>query len=345
MRELARGLGISVSSVSLALRNDPRVAVETRLAVQEAARKAGYRLNPALTHYMSKVRHAGNPLYKETLAWLDFTVPQGHFFPEYLLDLWLGAKARAEALGYALDNVWMAQPGMTGKRMTEILVSRGIRGILVPPLVRSTGHLSLEWSRFATVALTYSLQRPRFHRVVPDHHNNLQMVFRELHRRGFRRPGLMLSRGYDERVGNRCRSAFAFFQESLASQDRLPVCVLPPTAFEELCAGWLKLHRPDVVVTLGAMKNLRKLDIGDPEYSRKLGVFLLGYASTDLGFSAINECPTKIGSTGVDQLVACLNRSEWGVPDIPLITMVPGAWMEGNTLTPQNLLVQHPVKT
>ena len=46
LRDLARTLGLSHTTVSEALRNSPRVSAATRQRVLKAARVAGYRANP-----------------------------------------------------------------------------------------------------------------------------------------------------------------------------------------------------------------------------------------------------------------------------------------------------------
>lgn len=335
MRDLAESLGISVSTVSLALRNDPRIAVKTRHRVQQAARKVGYRLNPTLTHLMSNVRQAKRAHYRETLAFLNPEVSPRHFSEvgvEYQRHIWKGAFDRAESLGYALANFWLAEPGMSGRRMSAILKARGIRGLLVPPLPRECGHLSIKWEEFSAVALTYTMARPQLHRVVPDHHNAMQLMTRTLARRGYRRPGLLLLRGYDQRADHRCSAAFYFHQQSLPVRDRIPVKFCSRKDHQAESTRWLKRYRPDVVITMGVLRHLRHLDVGDPEYSENLGIILLGYAETDAGFTAIHENPGQIGAIGIDQLVGALNRNERGVPTCPQTLLVPGSWMEGTTL-------------
>ena len=117
MRELASALDISVGTVSLALRNHPSIAAETRSRVQEFAKSRGYQLNPFLSSLMSHVRSAEPAQYRETLAWLNlwdapdtFLNPRAERFSEYQRDLWLGASRRAAQLGYQLDPFWLAEP-------------------------------------------------------------------------------------------------------------------------------------------------------------------------------------------------------------------------------------------
>jgi DNA-binding LacI/PurR family transcriptional regulator len=61
MRDVARRVAVSVSTVSLALRNSPLVSAETRKAVQAAVEELGYRVNPYVAAHMRSRRkpHAG----------------------------------------------------------------------------------------------------------------------------------------------------------------------------------------------------------------------------------------------------------------------------------------------
>lgn len=329
MRELAKRLGLSPATVSLALRNDSRIASKTRRRVQKEARKAGYQLNPALTQMMAHVRRSERAPYRETLAWLNLGESPERFGSsgiDYLRQLWEGAKSRAEQLGYLVEQFWVAQPGMTGRRMNSILIARGIRGILIPPLPRSWGHLSIHWADFASVALTYTVSRPLVHRVVPGHFANMQHILRTVSRRGYRRPGLLLTRRYDERTGNRIRAAFLFHQQSLPARSRVPVHLCSELQLDEGCRTWMERHQPDAVITLGALRDLQAHASNPP------AVVLIGYAETDAGFAAIDENASLIGSTAVDHLLGMLSRNERGVPETPQTILVPGRWVEGESL-------------
>lgn len=336
MRDLAAALNISVTTVSMALRNHARVALKTRQEVQAYAREKGYNLNPSLTSLMSRVRSSQRADYRETLGWLNPMDTADHFTRcglEYYRQLWQGALDRAGSLGYSLDSFWLGDPQMSGRRLSNILAARGIRGLLIPPLPKSCGHLTLDWSAFSVVALSHTLARPHFHRVAPDHHHNIQLILRHLRHRGYRRPGLLLPQRHDERSENRFRAAFYYHQQSLPAKDRIPVLICP-SGFEKSCAAWLKKHRPDAVITMGAMRHLREIDIGDPAYSTNLGIVLMSYASTDAGFCALHENPSQIGSTALDQLVSQLNRNERGIPSSAHSVLIKGSWVEGETLVP-----------
>jgi LacI family transcriptional regulator len=298
----------------------------------------GYRLNPSLTTLMSHVRASSSARYQETIGWINVTHHADFFVNKTLPNaaysqlLMEGARQRANQLGFELDVCWQRAPAMTGRRLSAILAARGIRGILIPPLPRACGHLSLDWSEFAVTTLSYTMSRPLFHRVVPDHHYNMQLILRTLRHRGYKRIGVLVIPRHNERADNRILSVYYARQLNLPARDRIPVLLCNNTGFEADSAAWLNKHRPDAVITLGSYRHLREIAIGDPAYSEKLGVVLLGYAPTDAGFAAVDENPRRIGAAAVDHLSGQLNRNERGIPDSPETVLIKGTWVEGQSL-------------
>ena len=59
----------------------------------------------------------------------------------YLLKVWQGMERRAAELGFKLERFHLDQKKMTGKRLTQILTTRGISGLIVPPLLKAGGPL------------------------------------------------------------------------------------------------------------------------------------------------------------------------------------------------------------
>jgi len=60
LRSLARQLGLSAATVSLALRDSPRVIAPTKRRVLQAARRAGYRPNPLVASVMTVLRRSSH---------------------------------------------------------------------------------------------------------------------------------------------------------------------------------------------------------------------------------------------------------------------------------------------
>src|SRR5277367_6472336 len=71
MHEIAERAGVGKATVSLALRDDPRLRPETRRRIQKLAAKMGYRTNATVANLMAQLRASRTPKYQATLGLLN----------------------------------------------------------------------------------------------------------------------------------------------------------------------------------------------------------------------------------------------------------------------------------
>ena len=76
-----------------------------------------------------------------------------------------GARARALAQGYRIEEINVRDPALSSARLTEILLRRGVRGGGVAPLHSIRERVVLDWAQFSAVAIGYSLQSVPLSRV------------------------------------------------------------------------------------------------------------------------------------------------------------------------------------
>ena len=74
IKDIARQLDVSHTTVSLALRNHPSLPAATRARIQKLARELGYRPNPLVHALMAHVR-AAQPVKSTTTAGALYTLP------------------------------------------------------------------------------------------------------------------------------------------------------------------------------------------------------------------------------------------------------------------------------
>src|SRR5690349_594102 len=126
LQTIANAAGVSRMTVSRALRNDPVLPRQTRERIQKLARELGYRPNPLVATLMSQVRAARVPRQTLTIAHVTTTYPPGewrrYFFTRECIE---GATARAAEQGFTLEEFCIKEPGMTSRRMSQILRTRG----------------------------------------------------------------------------------------------------------------------------------------------------------------------------------------------------------------------------
>ncbi len=332
LREVAAKAGVSVSAVSLALRNRPGVSDAERKRIQRIATKLGYRPDPKLTELMAHLRQASP---RSEFASLALVVPGFPKQDDHKLDLMIGgARARAVEYGFRLEDFWpKSPPAMSLARLREVLRARGIEGVLIGPMLRGDDELEMDLSDFSVAALGYSMAKPDVHRAVPHHYRMMREMLEELLARGFRRIGLVLWERMETGFNHLLSAAYFQAQHRLLQRDRLDVLYLtesPDSVPAEMLATWLARQSPEVLLAPGPVAgSLKKLGVEAPRD--------LGFVNLDLGdpphdAAGLVAGYDLVGAAAVDLLVSQINLNQRGVPARPKISMVHSTWRPGNTL-------------
>lgn len=330
LKQIAAIADVSIMTVSLALRDHSRIPLATRQRIQSIARDLGYRPNPMLHALMAHVR-SKRPVKSTTkLAFITaFPTRDGWKKTSHVYrESYEGAQARARQLGYEMEEFWVKEPGMTGKRLTEILETRNIRGLLIAAIPQSHGHLSLDWSKFAAATFGPSLYRPDLPRATADHFVLFMMALRRMIKISYRRIGLVLSHASDERVTHAYTAALYHYHHMIATVNRIPP-LLNDNLTEAQYRKWFDRYRPDVVVgSPGLMNWVMKWGWRVPQD--------VGYVDLQwprgMKWAGIDQHNDLIGAAGVDLVVGQLQRNEFGAPQHPKIVTIRAEWVDGNTV-------------
>src|SRR4051812_9322431 len=116
MKTIAAEAGCSVMTVSLALRNHPRIPRDTQERIQGVASRLGYRSNPMVASLMTHIRSTRPVPYQANLAFFGFGAP-GHKEHPVTKSAHEGACRRAEDLGFLVDSFNLDEPGMRYERL------------------------------------------------------------------------------------------------------------------------------------------------------------------------------------------------------------------------------------
>lgn len=335
LQDVADEADVHRSTVALALRDHPRIPAGTRQRIQGIAAKLGYRINPFVAALMSSrrrrqsVRHASLAFvtnYPSRFGWRPKEHGRPDFFP--------GAVERAREFGYKLEHFWLAEPGMTPTRFCDILVTRGVHGLIIGRMPPGQYALELGWERFSAVALGMTLRSPRLHHVTENHFDTAWQAMQQCLERGYQRVGLVFSEANDSpRVGDRWIGAYLLQQHKFPAGNRLPLCPGAPTDAATF-ASWFRRERPDALLATHAMPVLEWLKALGYEVPRDLGLVEL-QDRPELGSTGVYYDPAKIGALAVEMLVGLMHRNETSVPADQHEVMLTGEWREGKTLPPR----------
>ena len=333
LQGIAERAGVHRATVSLALRNHPRIPAATCRRIQALAREMGYAPNAAVVELMTRVRrHEAAAAPTATLGWLNaYASERAWRTTPYMRGYLAGARARAAERGYGLDELWLKADGMTARRMDGVLRARGIRGVLVPSPPERYGRIGLDWSQYAAVAIDHALFKPELDRVVVDYLGNAELALRKLWRGGCRRIGLWLGRYQDIVTRHLMTSGYLGWQARLpAKAARLaPMLVdLTHEASSRLFAAWVREQRPDGVVCIDGVVARYAQEAG----LRVPGDLVLAHLNLHEGCgvqTGVVQRHEELGAVAVDLLIGNLLQGRFGEPAIRRETAIAGLWREG----------------
>lgn len=334
IRDIAVKLGVSHVTVSLALRNSPRISKGRREQVQSLAKEMGYRPDPILSSlvvYRQSKRPA--PIHS-AIAWIN------HWeHPEALRKVgefnayWSGASAAAERFGYRLDEfVW--QPDFTPQRFETILQTRNVRGVLIPPHRNQPDWGSFHWDNFSVIRFGLSVRSPYSHIVTADHLRGTVSAMEKIHTYGYERIGFVVPGDFDLRLGGNWTGGFYAAQRLLNMAHPLPPLItqqnLEAPLFERKFKQWFDKNKPDAILTVDSrvIQALKQLKLRIPQ-----DVAVAASTVIDIPVDAgINQNSEEIGRVAVETLISLINANDRGKPSVPRRILVEGTWTDGASL-------------
>ncbi len=306
-------------TVSLALRNHPRISLAMRKKIWALADRLGHVPNPRLGELMNEVRRGRRPELHAVIGLIAlYPGPDAtHYTPHLALSI-RGARARAEELGYRIDDFWLGAPGSIGAHEFDT-------------------PLPTELHPFAVVTLGMSI-RTRVHRVTSSHHRDAYTLLQILRQRGYVRPGLITQPEWEMRADNGYTSAYLLFQDRVLGGTGFPV--LRPPVFDEAAVGtWLKSYKPDVVIIHQPPVFFRAFEAMAADQRMKVprdfGTVFLGVDPLNDNYAGMAQNHERIGICGLELLVGRMQQRAFGLPEVPKFESVEGTWVEGLTVRPR----------
>ena len=336
LQDLAEHLGLSRTTVSEALRGRARVNAGTRERVCRAAEELGYRRNTLVGEVMAELRRSGGGAFRGNLAVLDLDGPRrrsagGNRYHE---EVARGAVERAAELDFKADGIVAEAGAFSPARVREILLSRGVRGVLVLPLIDRLELARFDWSGLAGLYADYLNDRPGLHAICPDHFRAMILTLERLHALGYRRPGLVLHERHDARLLHRWEAAF---RSHLGHHSGL--VFRAPYFVAEVNRGdgfkrWFRGADCDVVVAHypEARRWMEEVGARVPETH---GFCCLNLVNLTRPCAGLDMQPRMLGARAAELLIGQIMRNETGVLERPLTTTMPVDWVDGPTLRRQ----------
>ncbi|MGF1531260.1 MAG: LacI family DNA-binding transcriptional regulator [Puniceicoccaceae bacterium] len=345
IRDVAAAAGVSVSTVSRALRKNPNVRLEVRERVQRVAQDLGYRPNPLVAALMEQIRSNREQSFQGNLAYVNWCASREDFEAQSVMRrFYEGAVEAAEKLGYSLEQYFATADQMQQSRLMRTLKAKGVTGAIVmvhapqDPVTREalsrasrTEELPFDFSAMATVGLGGRFHDPSPHFASNDQYEGGMIVAEKLDKMGYERPVVALSSYLDVITQHRFSAGFESFWKNAGRAE-----FVPPILFREGDRdGFLKAVekcRPDVVVGytneiydwLGESGRSVPEDIGFATFdARKHGLRQV---------SGLDQRHEEVAAAAVKLLIKQINADEQGLPETTLGILVSGRWVDGKSL-------------
>ncbi len=346
LRSLALAGGVSVCTVSRALRGHPKIGAETRDKIRGLALKMGYRVNPFVSSWMAHVRATKkNDSFQGCLAVVDLHVTPLplHRFTSPRRQL-RGAEERAREMGFKFEVFRTRYPDVNPARLAQILHSRGIAGVILP-LSANIPRIDFPCEEFACVAIGRRLAEPAIQFATSDQFATVLTACEEMAKLGYRRLGMALPSAVNRRVEGRFSHPYLGWQASLPLRRRLPIFYYGEIIDEDEFMRWISRHRPDGFLCfdeldrkrhapheLGPQEILRQNGIGPEE----IGIATLDWCEeTTQDWAGFDQRHDRVGAAAVELIAQQIHRNERGLPKVPMGVIVEGVWHAGPTAPPR----------
>jgi len=355
MLQIARKIGVSTATVSMALRDKGRMSEQTRLKIKATAKALDYQAHPVISQACSLARRSGARNYRETLALItEFRMEEWGYYQRALHE---GATERAHTLGYKLEPFLVSGKRSEQRRLSGVLTARGIRGVIVSPrLVETHPRLSLHWENFAAVEVGRTLWSPRnlHHVATADYHKILEALHL-LKRVGYKRIGMAVEPAQNHHQRGIFTAVYLMHQSKAPASKRIPPLLSFGPWKEATFRRWLDRYQPDVLYIHhnteigptgkaghGPWLNNMKLRV-----PKDISLFCANVQRSD--YSGLRRDYVGMGQSAVEMVSLLLGNNSLGLVGNPRSWQVDEIWQPGATLrypindfiSPDGFLIGH----
>lgn len=311
MKDVALLAGVHTSTVSLGLRDDPRINVQTRLRIKNAARELDYSVNPVISAWVSSRRSGRDVQSHLPLAYLSIHPPHASRKVPFNHSTFLGVELEGMKLGYSVTNFDFLDFAKNPARLDKILRTRGVQGIVIGPSVYESTISGLDWERYSIVNIGYSLQSPVVHRVFHDESLKIQMAFELCLKYNCKRIGMAILRPHNRILRNCWEGTFMSLQKEFLLEPAIPVLYKPTLDMTTEANEWVGRYSPDVILT------------ENPNSWPDSPVPCLGFSQAfESSHAGVFESNREVGQRAANLVIDMINRNERGLPKHRVSLMV-----------------------
>lgn len=332
IKDVAARSGFSPSTVSYALRDNPRIPEQTRDRIKAIAAELGYQRDAHLGQLMAHLKSRRHQSQACPIAWLNSASNPGHWRDTpWAREFYESAAQRAREQGFALNEIWVHDQRVPYPRLDEVMKARGTRGLVLSTPLRNQEWVHwIDWDSYAVVVLDDPDALPQFDHVYALYCSNMRMALEQVFQRGYRRPKLWLSEEDDY------WTAYGYTNECLR-QNRLRPDVAPiltppaPDISPATVHAWMETHQPDAIIAPTATLGRQLVELGY-RIPQDIGYVAMYVLNDDAHWSGVSQLHHQQSIIAIDRLASLLQMNTLGRRPHPQHIQIKGRWREGSTL-------------
>ena len=338
MADVAKFVGVSKNTVSLALRNSPLISAKTKKKILAAANRLGYERNDTFSRFMSEIKMSGLRRYRETIALVNANENPDAFKSHPTIPTYVeGIRRAAEREGFAINEFWLFDPSLNSRSFERILRTRGIRGGVITGLMnnnRLPKKFCEIWKNFCFVITGVRTYEPTLNFAIADHFLIAYQATLQALRHGYKRPALVLDKTIDELIEGRFTGGFLRAQLSMPECDKIaPFFDVKQAAKDRgIFKSWFEKNRPDCIICLynSARPWVEEMGLKVPE---DVALIQLERRESEPEWAGLNQRNDLAGEAAIGRLSQLL----YSAPNCKAqreitATLVSPEWVESSTI-------------
>ncbi len=347
LKDIADKAEVSKNTVSLALRDSPKIAPATKSKIQKIAKELGYQPNPRVNEAMGYMRSNRATALSETigvlLGWGDKSKSELAAVNQHLDLTFRSIDEHAKLLGFSTDYIQLDERNLKPKRLLEIIKSRGIRALIVPQMENRKSTLHLDLSQMAIAQIGRTVWTPQIDTIACNETDVTILATKMLWRKGYRRIGYYFSKWTMHQSKNRLQMGVLFCQKTLFGLESVilgindllqtPADVLNYELVRKDFIPWFKKHKPEVVV--GIIPIIRRIieeDLG-LRVPEDVGLVQFDYVpKPNLIMAGVSHQKNQQAKHAVEFVASKLYHNQIGLSESPIELNVECKWVDGPTI-------------
>ena len=337
LKHVAQVAGVSVATVSMALRGAGRIAPKTVERIEALANEMGYVPDPLLASLATRRFREDSDSKGSPSAVIKCSESMGRGdYAERFRD-------SLSSLGYVMESHRLDSPE-NFESLVAKMTRRGIRGvILIPDVFPEILIDPSPWSKFSIVQSSRFLHSAPVHTVRANIFQAVKLAYTKAYEAGYRRIGFALGfhEYWIEDDESRNGAAWILQQHFGRAENYIPPYQGYLSGGDRSFLDWYHHYRPEAVVAFNsnALARLQALGIHAPNDLGFIALHLneneIGAPSSEVRICGLDQNNKEVARQTVWVLDQMIRFGETGFPEVARDILIPSTWVAGDTLRKQ----------